>query len=59
MTKIKFKPRKLQSIGYSFFVSLPIVWVANSGLKKGALVELEMDCNGDLRLRGDIDGETQ
>jgi len=47
----KLGKRKIQRLKYSFFVSIPKIWLENRGLQKGSTVELEVDDRGDLVVR--------
>ena len=46
--ELKLKNRRIQSIGYSFFVSLPKIWLENVMLGKGS--NLAMTINNDNKL---------
>ena len=54
MTMENIKPRKsskLQSVGYSFFVTLPLDWIEHHKLRRRDLIEFCYEDNGDLKLR--------
>jgi len=39
---IKLKPRRIQSIKYSFYINLPLIFIDNNHLKKQDLLEFEL-----------------
>jgi antitoxin component of MazEF toxin-antitoxin module len=43
MGKLNLKSRKLQSVGYSFYVSIPPVWLDNVQLCKGDMIKISID----------------
>jgi len=46
--KIKIKKRKIQQTGYTYWVSLPSVWIKSLDLFKGSKLSMEIQENGDL-----------
>ena len=50
--KIKIKkPRTIVSIGYSFLITLPKIWLDNNNLNKGDKIYFEIDNNKNLILK--------
>jgi len=45
------RPRKISSVNYSFFVSLPLDWIAFHNLAKGNFVAMEVDEKHQLVLK--------
>jgi antitoxin component of MazEF toxin-antitoxin module len=49
--KYKFNNRKVQKIGYTYLVSLPLVWVEALKLERGDLLSLETTEEGNLLVK--------
>lgn len=49
--EIKMPQRKVQSIGYTLYVALPLVWADNANVSKGSIVEAYITENGDLIIK--------
>lgn len=50
-TVIKLRPRKVTSINYSFFVTLPLDWIEHHKICRGDLISFELTENGNLVLK--------
>jgi len=57
--KIKTRKRKVQQTGYSFWITLPTVWICSLDLFKGCYVDLEILENGNLVVRKSEIAETK
>lgn len=49
--EIKSNKRKIVNLNYSFWVSLPMIWIRNHNIGKGDQVLPILQENGDLVLR--------
>lgn len=49
-SKLKFKPRKVVRMNYSFVITLPQEWIHSNNLKQGDKINPELTENGDLLL---------
>jgi len=57
--KIKTRKRKVQQTGYSFWITLPTVWIQSLDLFKGSYLDLEILENGNLLVKKDEITETK
>jgi antitoxin component of MazEF toxin-antitoxin module len=53
---LKLGKRRIWAVNYSRAVTLPLVWIKNMNLERGAVVEMEMSENGDLIVRVSKEG---
>lgn len=45
------QPRKIISVGYSYLVSLPIIWLKHQEIGKGDFLDFEIDENKNLIIK--------
>jgi hypothetical protein len=52
--KLEMKPRKINSINYSFFITLPLDWLKTHSIGKGDAVYITLNEDGSLSLNPKI-----